>query len=134
MKYLLDTNACIQYLHGKNPHVRTNIAAHPPADIVVCSVVVAELLHGAEKSQNPAAELLKVRAFLASYRSLSFDDNWAEHYGRIRADLERRGLVIGGFDMLIAATTLAHGLTLVTHNTGEFSRVAGLLLVDWEAS
>ena len=132
MKYLLDTNLCVEYIRGKNPHVIAHLRAHPASDVSVCSVVVAELLHGAEKSHSPVSERAKVFAFVAPYFSFPFDDRCAEFYASIRADLQRRGLLIGGYDMLIAATARANQLTLVTHNTAEFSRIPGLTLVDWE--
>ena len=73
-----------------------------------------------------------LQTFFNPYVSLPFDDAAAEAYGRIRADLAIRGALIGPNDLLIAAIAVASGLTLVTHNTGEFSRVAGLPLEDWE--
>lgn len=132
MKYLLDTNVCIAYLRGKNPLVRQRFALHPAADITLCSVVVGELRHGAEKGANPAAEHAKVDAFAAPYVSHPFDDAAAAVYGTIRHALEAAGQVIGPYDLQIAAIALARHLTLVTHNTAEFSRVPGLALEDWE--
>jgi tRNA(fMet)-specific endonuclease VapC len=70
---------------------------------------------------------------LAVFESLPFDDPSADHYGLIRRDLERAGAIIGPNDLMIAATERAHGLVLVSHNTGEFSRVDGLSLEDWES-
>ena len=64
--------------------------------------------------------------------SVPFDDQSAETYGRIRADLAAKGTPIGPNDLLIAAIARTHSLTLVTHNTAEFSRVAGLTLEDWQ--
>ena len=75
---------------------------------------------------------MRVEQLRQQFLSLPFDDAAAEHYGRIRADLTARGLTIGGNDMLIAATALANGCTLVTHNTAEFSRVPGLVIEDWQ--
>ena len=66
------------------------------------------------------------------FDSLPFDDAAAEAYGRLRAELARRGMPIGPNDLMIAAIALAYGFTLVTHNTSEFSRVPGLRLEDWE--
>ncbi len=77
---------------------------------------------------------MRVRQLRQQFTSLPFDDAAAEHYGRIRADLTGRGLLIGGNDMLIAAIALANGCTLVTHNTSEFSQVAGLAIEDWQVS
>lgn len=92
----------------------------------------AELLHGARKSARPASNLRLLERFFTPFRSLPFDDACSEQYALIRADLERTGKPIGPYDMMIAATALAHGLTLVTHNAGEFARVAGLKWEDWE--
>ena len=70
--------------------------------------------------------------FFTPYESLPFDDPCAEAYGRIRSDLERAGMVIGPNDLIIAATAVAHRLTLVTANTREFSRVVNLEIENWE--
>ncbi len=133
MKYLLDTNACIHCLRRRgNPLVPARLGTHPPGDVALCAVVVGELRHGAEGGTNPAAEHAKIDAFAAPYVSLPFDDAAAAVYGTIRHALEAAGQVIGPYDLQIAAIALARGLTLVTHNTAEFSRVPGLAFEDWE--
>lgn len=134
MIYLLDTNTCIGWLRQNQPEIVVRIQAQAQADIVLCSVVVGELLFGIERSDpvhrsNTAARVEQLRR---QFTSLPFDDAAAEQYGRIRADLIGRGLVIGGNDLLIAAIALARDCTLVTHNTAEFSRVAGLMIEDWQ--
>jgi tRNA(fMet)-specific endonuclease VapC len=132
--YLLDTNTCIGWLRQNQPQIVARIQAQTPTDIVLCSVVVAELLFGVERSDpaHRANTALRVDQLRQQFRSLPFDDAAAEPYGRIRADLTARGLTIGGNDMLIAAIALANGCTLVTHNTAEFSRVPGLVIEDWQ--
>ncbi len=132
MKCLLDTNVCINYMRGKNKLLLQRFATHVPADIVLCSVVVAELRYGAEASGNALKEHAKVDAFAAPYRSVPFDEVAARVFGEIRHALLSTGRVIGAYDLMIAATALVHNLTLVTHNTNEFSRVPGLALEDWE--
>ena len=122
MKYLLDTNVCVTYMRGKSALVKARLGSHPPADVALCSVVVGELRYGAEGATDPPKEHAKVDTFAAQFRSLPFDDAAASIYGRIRRDLESRGLVIGGNDLLVAAIALANDLTLVTHNTAEFAR------------
>jgi tRNA(fMet)-specific endonuclease VapC len=134
MKYLLDTNTCIAYLNGRAVGVRRRLQGLPPSEVTLCSVVKAELLYGARKSTNPPVVLAKLQRFFAPFTSLPFDDAAAQAYGTIRADLERVGRPIGPNDLMIAAIALAGGLTLVTHNTGEFQRVPGLTIGDWEAS
>ena len=92
---------------------------------------MAELMHGAYKSKRPAETLKDTRDFLANFEIIPFDFLEATAYGKIRANLERRGEIIGNNDMLIAATVLVYGATLVTNNTEEFSRIDGLPLSDW---
>lgn len=133
MKYLLDTNTCIRYLNGRAPRLRERFLAAAPQDIAVCTIVKAEMFYGAAKSRNPALSLAKQHAFFDRFTCLAFDDAAAAAYGPLRAALEKQGTPIGSYDMLIAAIALAHDLVLVTHNTGEFSRIAGLRLEDWEA-
>ncbi len=132
MRYLLDTNTCIRYLNGRAPSIRQRLAAVRRDDVVVCSPVKAELFYGAARSRDPSRSLQRQLAFLNGFVSLPFDDQAAWVYGRIRADLAARGTPIGPNDLLIAAIALAYNVTLVTHNTSEFGRVAGLLLEDWE--
>ncbi len=105
-----------------------------PQDLLLCSVVKAELFFGALKSARPKQNLKKLERFLSAFDSLPFDDHAARIYGRIRARLEKVGRTIGPNDFLIAAIALAHRTTLVTHNTGEFSRLKNLKLEDWEAA
>jgi tRNA(fMet)-specific endonuclease VapC len=130
--YLLDTNTCIGYLKGRAVGVRQRLEAIPSTDIFVCSIVKAELFYGAMKSSNPERTLVRQQEFLNQYVSLPFDDQSALIYGRIRAFLAIHGTPIGPYDLQIAAIALANNLTLVTHNTREFSRVPGLRLDDWE--
>jgi tRNA(fMet)-specific endonuclease VapC len=133
VKYLLDTNTCVQFLrHGTTSPVAARLAAVNPSDVTLCSVVVGELLFGALRSQNAAKNLADVRTFAAGFASLPFDDRAADEYAKVRADLAAKGTPIGPNDLLIAAIALANGLTLVTHNTIEFSRVTGLTLDDWQ--
>ena len=134
MTYLLDTNTCIGWLRQNQPQIVARIQAHAQTDIVLCSVVVGELLFGVERSDpaHRANSGLRVEQLRQQFISLPFDDAAAERYGRIRADLTAQGLLIGGNDMLIAAIALAKGCTLVTHNTAEFSRIAGLVIENWQ--
>jgi len=132
MRYLLDTNACIRYLNGRSESLRQHIISKNPDDLVLCSVVKAELFYGAQKSQNPQKSLQKQLLFVNRFISLPFDDKAAEVYGRIRAQLEKVGTPIGPNDLLIAAIAIANDVTLVTHNTREFRRVMGLVIEDWD--
>ena len=132
MTYLLDTNTCIKYLNGRSENIRQHLEVKQPQDILLCSVVKAELLYGTMKSVNPEKNLARLQPFVNRFVSLFFDDGAAEAYGRIRAELEKAGTPIGPNDLLIAAIVVANDVTLVTNNTREFSRVKGLKFEDWE--
>ena len=133
MTWMLDTNACIRYLNGRSPKLRAKFDATDPAQICVSSIVKAELFFGAAMSRDPAKTLANQRVFLSRFASIAFDDAAAEADGEIRADLTRRGDLIGPNDLLIAAICRVHNLTLVTHNVSEFGRIAGLAIDDWES-
>ena len=133
MIFLPDTNACIMLLRQRNAKLMARWQATKLSDVVLCSVVVFELRHGAERSPDPVREHAKLDVFLGPFASLPFDDDGAREFARIRHELERVGAVIGPHDLQIAAIALQHGLTLVTYNTREFSRIPGFKLEDWEA-
>lgn len=134
MAFLLDTNACIQFLRHRDSAVGRKLAAVNRSDVVLCSVVKAELYYGIQRSSRPDHDGVTLRQFLANFVSLPFDDRAAEEYGRIRARLASQGVLIGPNDLMIAAIALANDASLVTHNTREFQRVPDLQVVDWEAS
>jgi tRNA(fMet)-specific endonuclease VapC len=131
MSYLLDTNSWIHYLKHADSPIRARLEALQPADVMGCSAVRAELLHGAEKYEKRDRRIAIVEQTLAPFRSLPFDDGATASYAAIRHSLEVAGLVIGPYDLQIAAICLAQACTLVTSNTSEFSRVDGLKLENW---
>lgn len=129
--YLLDTNI-VSYLLREAPRSLTDRLAATPREQIAISIVTAmELLFGLAK--NPAAVRTRaaVDAFLATVPIANLPDGIAPVYGRVRADLERRGTPIGPLDNIIAAHALALDATLVTNNTREFRRVGGLRCQDW---
>ena len=130
--YSLDTNTCIRYLNGRSPQVRQKLQSILATEIVVCSIVRAELFFGSLKSQQPDKNLAKQRAFLLPYETVEFDDECAYLYPQTRTYLEKQGTPIGANDLLIAAIALANKLILVTPNTRKFSRVPNLNIDDWE--
>ena len=132
MIFLPDTNACITLLRQRDDRLIARWKSVKVTDIVLCSIIVYELRHGAQRSLDPAREHSKLDLFLNPFTSLPFDDQCARRCAEVRAELERAGRVIGPHDLQIAAVALQHQLTLVTHNTREFSRIAGLKLDDWE--
>ena len=133
MIYLIDTNACVRYLRAPLSQVAQKLAATHPAAIALSAITVAELVRGAHRSVKVPENLEQVNAVVALFTCLPFDQAVAIHAGRIDAELMAHGSRIGPYDTLIAATAFAHNLTLITHNTGEFSRVTGLVVEDWEA-
>ncbi len=131
--YLLDTNAWVVHLRTQGrSRLSQRLGRTPHADLATCSIVRAELMTGAIKGPDPVIGVAELRRIFHRMTSYPFSDPAADEYGRIRADLERRGLPIGGNDYMIAAIAVVHGLTVVTHNTGEFSRVPSLQLEDWQ--
>lgn len=134
MKYLLDSNAWIGHLRQTFPPVTARLRQEHTADVFLCAVVLSELHYGAlhSGSSRRGANLALLMKLRNEYLSLPFDDLAAEECGQIRDHLATIGQPIGPNDIMIAAIALANGLTLVTHNTSEFSRVPGLKLEDWQ--
>ena len=133
MRYLIDTSIWIPYLKGKDVRLRDRLRSTPRADLAGCSIVWAELLHGATKYDLPAKRVALIEETLLGLVRLDFDFDAAREYARIRDHLEREGRIIGGNDLMITAIALAHDLTVITHNGDEFSRVHGLKVEDWAA-
>jgi len=132
LKYLLVTNACIAYIRNSQSGVRHKLELLPKSEIAVCSIVKAEMFYGSMKSQNPKGSLAVQQKFFKQFNSLPFDDEAALIFGEIRADLAKKGMLIGAYDLQIAAIALANDLTLITHNTKEFGRIGNLKIEDWE--
>ena len=131
MIYLLDSNAVSVWARRSSPKLLTRMLQTSPADVCISSVVQMELLFGiALKPQFSYREALQ--NLLKHLQVIAFDSEAAQHAARLRAVLQHEGRPIGAYDALIAATALANQLTLVTHNTREFSRVAGLAVEDWQ--
>lgn len=134
MIYLIDTNVCVRYLRAPLSPVAQKLAATNPSDIALSAVTIVELVRGAYRSIKMSDSLDQVNRLAAQFVCLSLDQAVTTHAGRIDAELTMRGVRIGPYDTLIAATAIANNLVLVTHNTSEFSRVADLRLEDWEVS
>jgi tRNA(fMet)-specific endonuclease VapC len=134
MIYLLDTNTCIEHLNNRPSVVTQKLRNVPRAQVVLCSIVKAELWHGAYKSARRDSNLKLLERFFAEFSSLVFDDRAAEIYGRLRSHLEQSGTPIGPNDLLIASIALGNDATLVTRNVREFNRIEGLLIENWESS
>ena len=131
MRFLLDTNICIYIIKQKPAKVFEKFQTLNPSDIGVSSITVAELEYGAYKSQRQEQNRVALSQFLISLEILPFDERATQTYGQVRAELERRGIVIGSMDMLIASQVISFRLTLVTNNLREFSQIPGLTLENW---
>lgn len=131
MTWLLDTNVCIAAMRG-NPQVLQRLEAVAPTDCGISTVTLYELYSGVERCRQPALERQKVEYFAAPLHLLPFDRDAAAHTAHIRWLLEQQGKPIGPYDLMLAGQALSLGVTLVTHNTGEFQRVPGLKLEDWQ--
>jgi tRNA(fMet)-specific endonuclease VapC len=131
MKYLLDTNAWIEVLNRPKSVLALKLASQPPSEVAMCSVVLSELLVGAYKGSQQVANMALIQQLVLQFVCLPFNEVSADHYARIRSHLESIGQWIGPYDLQIAAIAKQHGLTVVTHNISEFSRVQGLIVEDW---
>lgn len=131
LRYLLDTNICIYIKRERPATVRAHMARRRPGSLGMSVVTWGELQFGANKSQQAGAAHANLAALAQIIAVLPLSEDAAGHYGDIRAVLERQGTPIGNNDLWIAAHARAEGVTLVTNNMREFSRVPGLKLVNW---
>jgi len=131
MKYLLDTNICIYLIRKKPMPVITRFNEHSVGDIGVSSISVAELSYGVQKSQLIDKNQEALLQFLGPLVIASFDTDAAFTYGGIRAELESRGTPIGSLDTMIAGHAVSLGVTLVTNNVREFTKVPKLAVENW---
>ena len=129
--YLLDTNICIYITKHHPPEVRARFAQHRAVEVGMSVVTFGELMYGAEKSQARDKALKVLDQLRSSIQVLEMPVVAGQHYGQIRARLEKMGKPIGNNDLWIAAHALSENLVLVTNNTQEFSRVEGLQLENW---
>lgn len=131
MRYMLDTNICIYIIKRKLLSVLRRLQEHDPSEICISSVTFAELVQGVEKSKAVERNRLALLLLLANIEILDFDSRAAEEYGKIRADLEKRGTPVGPMDMMIAGHARSRNFIVVTDNLREFERIDDLLLENW---
>lgn len=134
MRYLLDTNVCVDILSQRYPAVAERLRRCSPEDLCISSVVAAELRYGAEKSPRSAENHKRIDLLLGEVPCLDFDPSAASVYGRIRTDLERRGEPIGPYDLMIAAHALSLRLILVSDNVRAFKKVKNLQVENWRGA
>jgi len=131
MRFLLDTNTCIYIIKRKPLQVLEKVQTLDISDVGISSITVAELEYGVYKSQRQEQNKLALTHFLLPLEILPFDERATQTYGRIRAELQSQGVVIGSMDMLIASQAISFGLILVTNNARELSRIPELVLENW---
>lgn len=128
MPHMLDTSVCVALIRG-----RSASSALPPSEsCIVSAITAAELEVGVHRSARPREQRLAVDGLLACFTVLPFDASAVADYGEIRAELEKKGAIIGPLDLLIAARARSLGATLVTGNVSEFKRVKGLKVLAWK--
>ncbi len=131
MKYFLDTNICIYYLKGMYPGIVKKLLSKNPEDIKIPSIVKAELFYGAEKSESRSKTKEKIIEFLLPFEITGFNDEAAEVYGKTREYFEKKGMIIGPNDLILASTVLSRNGTLITNNVNEFKRIKELKIENW---
>ena len=129
--YLLDTNICIYIIKKKPIEVLKILKTKSKKEIYISSITVAELEYGVAKSSYPEKNKVSLIEFLSIFNILSFDDNDAVEFGLIKADLSKKGIIIGPMDLLISAQAKSKELILVTNNVKEFQRVQDLKIENW---
>ena len=130
LKYLLDTNIVIYVLKRRPKEVLAMFNANA-SRMAISSITLSELFYGAEKSLNTDKNLEAVEEFVSHLDVLPYDAKASQHYGQIKAALEKKGQIIGENDIHIAADARSHGLILVSNNVREFKRVPNLVLENW---
>ncbi len=131
MKYMLDTNVCIDYMRGTDQGIKNRLLACKEDELCISSITLSELLYGVNSSSNPVKNRNALYKLLVKIEVIDYGTEASEFYGIIRNELVRRGMVIGALDMLIAAHAMSNKLVLITHNTAEFGRISGLEIEDW---
>ncbi len=130
-RFMLDTDTCSYIMKRSHPLLLKRLQVMDVKDVCMSVITKAELLYGVEVSPRRAQDADALAAFMPYVEALAFADDAALHYAEIRADLKKRGALIGANDLLIAAHARGLGLTLVTNNTAEFERVKNLKLENW---
>jgi tRNA(fMet)-specific endonuclease VapC len=129
--YLLDTNICIYIINSSPKQVVERIKKLKPHQVKLSSISMAELEYGVSKSHYREKNRKALIHFASAFDIVEFNDSDAEVYGLIRAELEKKGQVIGPYDMQIAAQAITRDLILVTNNIAEFSRISNIKLENW---
>ncbi len=128
--FLLDTDTVIYSLKG-HAGIERNLRKHLRDSLKVTVITLMELCYGAYKSQKVASNLAKIKALEEAFEVLPVGRETVDAYGLLKAELEKSGIPLDDFDLILASCALAHNLTLVTNNVNHFRRVKGLKLANW---
>ena len=131
MEYLLDTNICIYIIKKKPVEVFEKFKNLTIGDVGISSITLAELQYGIEKSSNSEKNREALEKFLTPIEIIDYGYEATVEYGKIRAELEKKGITIGPLDMLIASHAKSLDVIPVTNNVREFERIAGLRIENW---
>jgi len=131
MRYLLDTNICIYLIKKRPSEVLERFRQHSPQDVAISVITLLELQYGVEKSQYRQRSENALARFLLPLNLIDLDHSSAIEAATIRAQLEKKGIPIGPYDLLIAGLARSRDMTLVTNNTKEFERIVNLRLENW---
>jgi len=131
MNFLIDTNICIYIMNERPYEVIQKFKTTEIGQIGISSITVSELNYGVSKSKYQKQNSKRLEEFLAPFEILPYDENASRFYGKIRAQLESDGNIIGPLDMLIAAHALSKDIVLVTNNEKEFKRIKSLKVENW---
>ena len=131
MRYMLDTNICSYILKNHPTAVKQKFEEVGAGNICISAIVLAELYYGAARHPKGIVIRREIDNFVSRLVVIPWDENAADHYGSIRASLEKAGTLVGAMDMLIAAHAKSCDATLVTNNLREFDRIKGLTLLNW---
>jgi tRNA(fMet)-specific endonuclease VapC len=131
MHYLLDTNICIYLIKKHPPEIIERFRKHSPQEVAISIITLFELKYGVEKSQYRQRSEDALAKFLLPLTLIDLDRSAAEEAAAVRAQLEKKGISIGPYDLLIAGLARSRDLTLVTNNTREFERIDDLHLENW---
>jgi tRNA(fMet)-specific endonuclease VapC len=131
VRYLLDTNICIYIRQRRLPKLLARFQKLSPGEAGISIITYGELHYGAEKSPTPDRARRELNALMNALPVLPLPVTAGAFYGEIRADLSKRGEIIGANDLWIAAHARASNLVLVTNNEREFHRIVGLKIENW---
>ena len=131
IRYMLDTNICIRVIKDRHETLCNRLSNVSVGEVGISSIVAAELWYGVASSQKKKQNEAALRDFLEYVEVMAWPSEAGPVYGRIRAELKKRGSPIGAMDLLIAAHAVCLDVVLVTDNVREFKRIPDLKIENW---